>query len=87
LEKYQFVEPRHDLIAEALWLLQDPEGYRNKIKVQGSNESVEKTVKTLKTEEGRRLTSSGTGVESQARTNTSTPKRTLQKPNKNIFSR
>lgn len=86
LEKYQFVEPRHDLIAEALWLLQDPDGYRSKLKSQGSNESVAKTVKTLKTEEGRRLTSSGTNIESQVRTN-STPKRTLQKPNKNIFSR
>jgi hypothetical protein len=86
LEKYQFVEPRHDLIAEALWLLQDPEGYRSKLKSQGSNETVAKTVKTLKTEEGRRLTSSGNNVESQVRTN-STPKRTLQKPNKNIFSR
>jgi hypothetical protein len=86
LEKYQFVEPRHDLIAEALWLLQDPDGYRSKLKSQGSNESVAKTVKTLKTEEGRRLTSSGTNIESQVRTN-SNPKRTLQKPNKNIFSR
>jgi hypothetical protein len=86
LEKYQFVEPRHDLIAEALWLLQDPDGYRSKLKSQGSNETVAKTVKTLKTEEGRRLTSSGTNIESQVRTN-STPKRTLQKPNKNIFSR
>jgi hypothetical protein len=86
LEKYQFVEPRHDLIAEALWLLQDPDGYRSKLKSQGSNETVAKTVKTLKTEEGRRLTSSGTNIESQVRTN-SNPKRTLQKPNKNIFSR
>jgi hypothetical protein len=86
LEKYQFVEPRHDLIAEALWLLQDPDGYRSKLKSQGSNETVAKTVKTLKTEEGRRLTSSGTNIESQVRTNSS-PKRTLQKPNKNIFSR
>jgi hypothetical protein len=86
LEKYQFVEPRHDLIAEALWLLQDPDGYRSKLKSQGSNETVAKTVKTLITEEGRRLTSSGTNIESQVRTN-SNPKRTLQKPNKNIFSR
>jgi hypothetical protein len=32
LEKYQFVEPRHDLIAEALWLLADPNGYKGKVK-------------------------------------------------------
>ena len=57
LEKYQYVEPRHDLIAEALWLLQDPEGYRNKIKDTGKTEAVEKTVRQLKTEEARRTSS------------------------------
>jgi hypothetical protein len=32
LEKYQFVEPRHDLIAEALWLLSDPDGYKGRVR-------------------------------------------------------
>ena len=41
LEKYQYVEPRHDLIAEALWLLADPKGYRSKIQSQGSNKANE----------------------------------------------
>ena len=58
LEKYQFVEPRHDLIAEALWLLQDPEGYKSKIKEQGGKTVTEKTVRMLKTEEQRKNTSS-----------------------------
>ena len=40
LEKYQFVEPRHDLIAEALWLLADPEGYKSKIKNQGGQHAI-----------------------------------------------
>jgi hypothetical protein len=58
LEKYQFVEPRHDLIAEALWLLADPNGYKNKVREQGSKAAVEKTVRQLKTEESRKVTSS-----------------------------
>jgi hypothetical protein len=58
LEKYQFVEPRHDLIAEALWLLQDPDGYKQKIKSIGSKETTEDAVRKLKTEESRKLSSS-----------------------------
>lgn len=58
LEKHQFVEPNHGLIAEALWLLADPEGYKSKIKDQGEKKANEKTAKMLKTEEARRQTSS-----------------------------
>lgn len=58
LEKYQYVEPRHDLIAEALWLLADPDGYKNKIREGGAKESTEKVARMLKTEEARRSTSS-----------------------------
>jgi hypothetical protein len=58
LEKYQFVEPRHDLIAEALWLLADPNGYKNRVREQGSKAAVEKTVRQLKTEESRKINSS-----------------------------
>jgi hypothetical protein len=54
LEKYQWVEPRHDLIAEALWLLSDPDGYKSKIKEGVTKEVVNKTVRTLKTEEANK---------------------------------
>ena len=54
LEKYQFVEPRHDLIAEALWLLADPEGYKSKIKNQGGQQVAEKVVRQLKTEQSNK---------------------------------
>jgi len=57
LERYQYVEPRHDLIAEALWLLADPNGYKNKIKSQGSKQAVEKTVRQLKTAQAKMTTS------------------------------
>jgi hypothetical protein len=52
LEKYQFVEPNYTLIAEALWLLSDPGGYKNKIMEKGSQKTIEKTVRKLKTEQG-----------------------------------
>jgi len=58
LEKYQFVEPRHDLIAEALWLLADPTGYKTKVRDQGGKQATEKVVRQLKTEESRKIASS-----------------------------
>ena len=58
LEKYQWVEPRHDLIAEALWLLSDPDGYKGKVREGGKAESTEKTVRMLKTEEATKNASS-----------------------------
>ena len=54
LEKYQYVEPNYPLIAEALWLLSDPNGYRNELKKQGKNAAVEQTVRQLKTEQSRK---------------------------------
>jgi hypothetical protein len=77
LEKYQFVEPRHDLIAEALWLLADPDGYKTKVKEQGSKQAVEKTVRQLKTEEARKITSSVTPEPEEKRS--SKPQRTLSR--------
>jgi hypothetical protein len=86
LEKYQFVEPRHDLIAEALWLLSDPDGYRSKIKDQGTKQAVEKTVRQLKTEQSRRNPSSN-GVPEQEYKKPSKPTRTIQRQQNNIFKR
>jgi hypothetical protein len=77
LEKYQFVEPRHDLIAEALWLLADPEGYKNKIKDQGSKTATEKTVRMLKTEEAKKISSSTTPDEKQSTRKTTTNNNTI----------
>ena len=54
LERYQFVEPNYSLIAETLWLLSDPEAYRNEIRKQGKNQAVEQTVRQLKTEQARK---------------------------------
>ena len=88
LEKYQFVEPRHDLIAEALWLLADPNGYKNKVRDQGGKQAVEKTVRALKTEQSRKRTSSTISNEYEKTTptrKTSSKKRTISK--NNMFKR
>lgn len=59
LEDYQFgKEPRYDLIAETLWLLSDPEDYKENIRRQAKNEVVQDTARKLKTEEARKLSSS-----------------------------
>ena len=84
LEKYQFVEPRHDLIAEALWLLADPDGYKSKMRDQGSRQATEKAVRQLKTEQGRRISSSVVEPdEAPRRTQSSSPKpqRTISRGN------
>ena len=57
LEKHQFVEPNYPLVAEALWLLADPDGYKSKIMEQGKNKVVENTVRQLKTEQSRKVSS------------------------------
>jgi hypothetical protein len=85
LEKYQFVEPRHDLIAEALWLLADPNGYKAKIKDQGGKQAVEKTVRQLKTEESRKITSSISNEE-PSRPKPKTQQKTISRQN-NMFRR
>lgn len=76
LEKYQFMEPNHGLIAEALYLLADPEGYRAKVREQGEKKAVEKTVRSLKSEEQRKIAGTGSPEDEDE-------KRTLKIPRPN----
>lgn len=85
LEKYQFVEPNYDLISEALWLLSDPNGYKSKIMEKGAQQSVEKTVRKLKTEQANSGGSS-LGVEQAEEAAQRPAKRKIQRQN-NIFKR
>ena len=83
LEDYQFGQkPRYDLIAETLWLLSDPEDYKESIRKQAKNEVVQDTVKKLKTEEARKISSYVKNDETDERTSS----KKLSKP-QNIFSR
>ena len=84
LEKYQFVEPRHDLIAEALWLLADPTGYKAKIKEQGGRQATEKVVRQLKTEEARKSSNS---IINEPESRTSKPSQKTLSRNTNMFKR
>jgi len=87
LEKYQFVEPRHDLIAEALWLLADPKGYKTKVRSSGANEAVKKTARALKTaEQAKRLTSS-VSVKRNDSTRRTTKKQAVPRKSNNMFKR
>jgi hypothetical protein len=63
LERYQYVEPRYDLIAEALWLLSNPDDYRSNLMRQGKNQAVEQTVRQLKTEQSRNKATSSINTE------------------------
>ncbi len=88
LEKYQFVEPRHDLIAEALWLLSDPEGYKDKVKSLGGQAAVADTVRKLKTAQSKKISSSSQAQASgnAKRGGTTRKKPTVQRKN-NMFKR
>lgn len=79
LEKYQYVDPNYPLIAEALWLLSDPESYRKNLQVVGKNQATEQTVRQLKTEQSRKNTYTAQ-EEEQTRT------RKITRP-QNIFKR
>ncbi len=85
LEKYQFVEPNYGLISEALWLLQDPEGYKAKIMDKGAQQSVEQTVRKLKTEQGNH-SSSSIGIHDKDEETRKQPTKKLPRTN-NIFKR
>ena len=81
LEKYQFVEPNYPLVAEALWLLSDPESYRQNIAKNAKNQAVEQTVRQLKTEQSRKVGSSYTEEEDKRPSVRKAPRPT------NIFQR
>lgn len=81
LEKYQYKEPNHALLAEALWLLADPETYKKKVKESVTKEVTEKTVRTLKTEEAGKKAS----TEQKEQPDRSAPK--IARPSPNFFKR
>lgn len=80
LEKYQYVEPNYPLIAEALWLLSNPDEYRQSLMKQGKNQAVEQTARQLKTEQARKNGSTTSFDEDR------TPSRKITRQS-NIFKR
>ena len=57
LEKYQYAEPNHNLIAKALWLLSDEEFFEAKVREIGKKDAVAQTVRALKTEQNNKISS------------------------------
>ena len=72
IEKYQFIEPRQDLLAETLWLLSDPQGYKEAVSKSAVMKNNEETARKLKTIEQSRETTN----------NNPTQQRTLSRPMK-----
>lgn len=81
LEDYQFGDkPRYDLIAEAVWLLAEPDTYKESIRQVAKNETVDEVTRKLKTEQDNKATTSN-APESK------TEKRTIKRQSRNIFER
>ena len=84
LEKYQWQEPRHDLIAEALWLLADPDGYKSNVAQKTEEAVTKKTLRTLKTEQA---TKSASSAQEESNTSNRRVTRGVQRPKRNFFGR
>lgn len=84
IEKYQFVEPNHGLIAEALWLLADPDGYKSAQASNIKNEATQEVYRKLKTEEQHSKSSSSNN---EPETKTGTKRASIARPSKDFFKR
>jgi hypothetical protein len=89
LEQHQFGEKANpSLVAEALWLLADPENYRNSVKQLGANVANSNTVRALRTEEGLKNTSStGVGEQNTNASRVSNKREPIKRQGKSLFSR
>ena len=88
LEDYQFGEkPRYDLIAEATWLLEDPDDYKANIRAIVEKEVAGETAKKLKTEQGRRLRSTNSVATDDEKKSRTVKKKGLSRKPGNIFKR
>jgi hypothetical protein len=54
LEKYQYTEPNFELMYQVLWLLKDPEGFKESIGKAAKTETVSETARVLRTEQGKK---------------------------------
>lgn len=85
LEKYQFEEPNHELIAEVLYHLADPKGFKEQLTKVAKNETVGKAVRQLKGEQASKQ-ASGNGTESFDRDTVSRAPG-IKRTTKNFFQR
>lgn len=88
IEKYQLgKEADASILLEALWLLKDPNAYRQSVLAIGQQQAHAKTFRNLKTAEGERVTSSSKQGEERTTPNRNTIQRDKAKNSRNIFAR
>lgn len=81
LEDYQFGDkPRYDLIAEAVWLLAEPDAYKESIRQVAKNETADEITRKLKIEQDSK---GNTSAAPEVRTE----KRKIKRQNRNIFDK
>lgn len=81
LDDYQWGDkPRYDLIAEALWLLAEPEEYKKAIRESGKKEAAEETVRKLKMAQE-------SGESNSSMPEDKSERRTVKRKQRNIFER
>jgi hypothetical protein len=88
LEQHQFgANPNFSLVAEALWLLADPQNYKDSIKKTVEKATNEKTARLLRTEQGANRNASSSQIEQNDKPASATRKAPIQRTGKSIFSR
>ena len=88
LEQHQFgANPNFSLVAEALWLLADPQNYKDSIKKTVEKATNEKTARLLRTEQGASRNASSSQIEQNDKPASATRKAPIQRTGKSIFSR
>jgi hypothetical protein len=83
LDRIQYVEPNFELLAEATYLLSDPEGYRNSIRQQGKNVATTEIAKKLKADQ---MNNAGGGGFEMEEVDNKPAKKKLSRP-RNLFER
>ncbi len=73
------------MIAEALWLLADPTGYKAELKEDTEKQTHEKTLRTLKTEQSSKNISSSSVKEEKP--SSRSVSRGIPRPKRNFFGR
>lgn len=63
IEKFQTVEPNRAMIAEVLWHLADPEGFKEQVKKAEKKATTEDAIRKLKIEEGNKNNGGGASTE------------------------
>lgn len=82
LEKYNYIEPNHALIAEVVWHLADPEGFKAKLQENVKKEVITENVKKLKMAENNK----GNAAVIQKHEDNNTRVNKIKRPN-NLFKR